>query len=518
MSRNQIFILLGWLVLAGLPALAQPQASSRLELAAQRRLEAIRDRPQLLVPFLRRLPKGGDLHNHLTGAIYAESFLQYAAADGLCIDAQALAIAPSPCDPAHGRPPASKAFADPVLYRQMVDSLSMRHFVAGLASGHDHFFDTFGKFRLVSRPAHLGEMLAEVRARAAAENVLYLELTMDPTGGGAAIFGAGGQLLDASLEASRSRMLAGGLNEVVGAARANLDQGESKSRTLLQCDTPKPSPGCAVVVRYIAEVHRGLSPSQVFAEMVAGFELVQKDSRVVGVNLVMPEDAFVEMHDFDLHMTMMDYLHGAYPNVHISLHAGELAPGLTPPEDLRNHIRQSILRGHAQRIGHGVDVLYEDDAPGLLRTMARRHILVEICLTSNDVILGVRGKDHPLPVYLDYGVPVAIATDDPGVARSDMTQEYVRAVATYGLGYRQLKNMIRDSIEYSFLSGISLWAGAPAGANRRMNSACAGQIPDQPLSGLCDRLLTSSDRANLQWKLEKELKTFEAQADRATSE
>ena len=509
MSRHPIAILVIFLVLAGLPALAQPQPSSRLELAAQRRLEAIRDRPQLLVPFLRRLPKGGDLHNHLSGAIYAESFLKYAAADGLCIDPQALAFAPSPCDPAHGHPPASQAFADPILYRQMIDSFSMRHFVPGRESGHDHFFDTFGKFRLVTRPAHLGEMLAEVRARAAAENVLYLELILDPTGGAALRFGASAQAGDAGLEQSRTRMLAGGLNEVVIAARANLDQGEAKARTLLQCDTPKPGPGCAVVVRYISEVHRGLAPSQVFAEMVAGFELAQKDSRLVGINLVMPEDAFVEMHDFDLHMTMMDTLHGVYPHVHISLHAGELAPGLTPPEDLRNHIRQSIMRGHAERIGHGVDVMYEDDALGLLRTMALRHILVEICLTSNDVILGVRGKDHPLPVYLDYGVPVAIATDDPGVGRSDMTQEYLRAVETYGFGYLELKNMIRNSIEYSFLSGASLWTGR----DRRMNSACAGQAPDKVLSAACDRFLSSSDRANLQWKLEKELKKFEVQAN-----
>ncbi len=513
MSRNPISTLLIMLLLAAVPGDAQTQSASRLEAAAAQRLEAIREHPQLLVPFLRQLPKGGDLHNHLSGAVYAESFLQYAADDGLCIDALALAFAPAPCDAAHGRPPASQAFADPVLYRQMIDSFSMRHFVPGPQSGHDHFFDTFGKFRLVSRPAHLAEMLAEVRARAAAENVLYLELILDPTGGAAARFAAGAPAPEANLEAARARVLAAGLNEVVNNARVNLDQAETKSQSLLHCDAPAPGQGCAVVVRYVAEVHRGLSPAQVFAEMITGFELAGKDSRLAGVNLVMPEDAYVEMHDFDLHMKMMDHLHGVYPRVHISLHAGELAPGLTPPEGLRDHIRKSIALGHAERIGHGVDVMYEDEARGLLRTMAQRHILVEICLTSNDVILGVRGGDHPLPAYLRYGVPVAIATDDAGVSRSDMTQEYLRAVETYGLGYRELKNMIRDSIEYSFLSGASLWMGSDrTGPNRRMNSACAGQGAAAIPSGPCKYFLSQSDRATVQWKLEQELRKFEGAA------
>src|SRR6266704_1383665 len=39
-----------------------------------------------LFAFLLQMPKGGDLHNHITGAAYAESFIRWAAADGLCVD------------------------------------------------------------------------------------------------------------------------------------------------------------------------------------------------------------------------------------------------------------------------------------------------------------------------------------------------------------------------------------------------------------------------------------------------
>jgi adenosine deaminase len=153
------------------------------------------------------------------------------------------------------------------------------------------------------------------------------------------------------------------------------------------------------------------------------------------------------MRDFHLHMTMLDYLHALYPRVHISLHAGELAMGLVAPEGLRFHIRESIELGHAERIGHGVSVMEEDRPIALLEEMAARKILVEICLTSNDEILGVRDEQEPLPVYLRYGVPVAIATDDEGVSRSDMTHEYLRAIESYDLSYSALKRMARASVE-----------------------------------------------------------------------
>jgi adenosine deaminase len=90
--------------------------------------------------------------------------------------------------------------------------------------------------------------------------------------------------------------------------------------------------------------------------------------------------------------------------------------------------------------------------------MAKKNVLVEICLTSNDVILGVSGDRHPLPVYMKYGVPVALATDDEGVSRSDMTHEYLRAAETYGLSYGELKRMARASLEHSFIPGDSLWS------------------------------------------------------------
>jgi adenosine deaminase len=88
---------------------------------------------------------------------------------------------------------------------------------------------------------------------------------------------------------------------------------------------------------------------------------------------------------------------------------------------------------------------------GLLAEMRARSVAVEINLTSNDVILDVRGKDHPLPTYLAAGVPVVISTDDAGVSRIDLTNEYFRAARDYGLDYRTLKAIARNALIHSFL-------------------------------------------------------------------
>jgi adenosine deaminase len=220
----------------------------------------------------------------------------------------------------------------------------------------------------------------------------------------------------------------------------------------------------------------------------------------------MPEDWYVPIHDFNQHMAMLDYLHGVYPKVHISLHAGELAMGLVKPEDLAFHIRASVERGHAERIGHGVDVMLEKDPIGLMKEMAAHNVLVEINLTSNDQILGLSGDAHPLPVYMKYGVPVAISTDDEGVARSDMTHEYVRAVEGYRLPYTELKRMTRQSLEHSFLPGKSLWAETKAAFHPV--APCAPDFGGKPTHA-CTEFLAASERAREQWRLESEFSKFE---------
>ncbi|WP_295455774.1 hypothetical protein, partial [uncultured Thiodictyon sp.] len=298
-----------------------------------------------------------------------------------------------------------------------------------------------------------------------------------------------------------------GLPEAVKAATEDLNRAEAKQRDVLHCGTAEAAPGCAVTVRYLYQVARGQPREIVFAQMLAGFELATNDARVVGLNLVMPEDALVPMRDFSLHMRLLDYLHSMYPKVHITLHAGELVPGMVPPEGLRFHIRESIAVGHAERIGHGVAVMQEDDALGLLRKMVKDRILVEVCLTSNSGILGVSGTRHPLSTYLKQGVPVALATDDEGVSRSEMTGEYLKAVADQQVDYRQLKTMARNSLHYAFVEGGALWQNL-----ERLTpvSACAADLRGARAAGTqCRAYLDQNTKARLQWELEDAFTAFE---------
>jgi hypothetical protein len=178
-----------------------------------------------------------------------------------------------------------------------------------------------------------------------------------------------------------------------------------------------------------------------------------------------------------------------------------------PPDGLRSHIRDSIEIGRAERIGHGVDVMYEDDPHGLMAEMAKRDIMVEVCLTSNDMILGVKGKNHPLGQYLRAGVPVALATDDEGVARSEITRDFIKGVYEQELDYPTLKRMVRTSIEHAFLPGASLWQD-----NRRfvMGHECAADHPNiKSLTPSCQKLLNASEKAREEWKLEQRFTEFE---------
>ena len=87
------------------------------------------------------------------------------------------------------------------------------------------------------------------------------------------------------------------------------------------------------------------------------------------------------MRDYTLQMKIVGYLHSVYPDVPISLHAGELAYGMVPPDGLRFHIRQAVEIGDAERIGHGVDLMYEDKPQELLKELAQKHVMIEINLT-----------------------------------------------------------------------------------------------------------------------------------------
>ena len=506
----KILVIAAALIAPSATVATNPSSASD-EARTARYFESIRKNPNLLLPFLREMPKGGDLHNHLTGSTYAESYIQWASDEGDCVDPKTLYFSAAPCSAP--TVPVASALANPGLYGNIVDALSMRNWQFSGQSGHDHFFDVFGRYAQATNNT-TDKALAETAARAASQHEVYQELMFTPAGEDLETLGKSVGW-DDDFGRLQQKLIAGGLAQILATASEQIKAAEISRDKILHCGTPQARPGCQVEQRYIAQVSRGKPKEVVFAEILTGFlmagadpKLVLPSPHMVGVNLVMPEDWYVPMRDFSLQMEMLDYMHKQYPHVHIALHAGELVEGLVPPEGLQFHVRDSVEIGHAERIGHGVDVMNETRPFELLREMANGNVMVEICLTSNDVILGVRGPQHPLQEYIRAGVPVALATDDEGVARSDMTHEYLKGAEEQDLSYVQLKKMARTSLEHAFIGSASLWRD---GNTFIPVQQCAGEKPGtQKASSACQKFLDGSEKARLQWKLEAEFGQFES--------
>ena len=515
-SRTLLLLLLFVFTLQGQAgSVSQDTRASRLASSEQRTaryFESIRKSPQQELAFLIQMPKGADLHNHLSGAVYAESYIKWASDSGLCINIKTMALSvptpPAKCDPKSGQPPASTALPNSGLYNQMIDAWSMRNWQNSGQTGHDHFFDTFIKFGPATWDQN-GKMLAEVVARAARGHVLYLELMLTPDGGVSSQIGKNIKVSE-NLNTTLNELKSAGIDRAEAAGVSAVQAAETEKNQLLKCATPQADAGCSVTIRYIAQVSRGADPGTVFAQMVTGFALANDpSSKVVALNLVQPEDSPASMRNFSLQMKMLNFLRPLYPRAHVSLHAGELVPGIVPPKGLTFHIRDSVIVGHAERIGHGVDILHEDAPSELMKELVRRNVMIEICLSSNDLILGISGRQHPLATYMKYGVPVALATDDEGVSRSDISHEFLRGADDQGLGYLQLKMMTRNSLQYAFISGGSLWSDA-----RKFFpvTQCAQDIASMKLtSNSCKQYVAGSEKAKLQWRLEEEFNTFERQ-------
>ena len=179
-----------------------------------------------------------------------------------------------------------------------------------------------------------------------------------------------------------------------------------------------------------------------------------------------------------------------------------------PREHLGWHIRVAVEIAGAKRIGHGIDISYDRQMYATLGKMRQREVAVEINLTSNEVILGVSGENHPISIYLEEDVPITISTDDEGVSRIDLTHEYQRAVQTYDLDYQTIKGISRNALQYNFLDGGALFQNPKIG---QFTEPCSTGLPADLRDGsTCAEFISQSQKATIQWELERRFALFEA--------
>ena len=126
---------------------ATPQTESQTEAQVADWFEQHRDQPPLMRAFVQRMPKGGDIHSHLGGAVYAEHYLEWAAADGYCVDMkEEVVIEPKACGQDSAYFPASELLNRTADYDALINDWSTRNLAFAEQSGHDQFFQAFGGF------------------------------------------------------------------------------------------------------------------------------------------------------------------------------------------------------------------------------------------------------------------------------------------------------------------------------------------------------------------------------------
>ena len=484
---------------------------------------------------LTQFPKGGDIHNHLSGTILPEDYIDMGIKDGDCYGTAAdnpsqYAIkpynsVPDMCSP--GDRPLSQVSA---LDRQkLTQSLSLYQFgYSDIQSGHDQFFATFGRFKAVSgSDGNKGKMLAKLLQQESADSVSYVETMMSFQS--TAVnnlatelrqkYPASSSYTDSSNYPAMFALLqASGLKNAVTAAQGDITTFINQTKTILGCDTPARDPACSVSFNFISEVNRNSAINgnadlaKIFSQTVFSFALSGSDPRVVGVNLVSGEDLSVSMQNFTTEMQFFSFCHSIFPNVNIALHAGEITPYFVGAENpaFKDHIAGSINAG-AKRIGHGISFEYLKDGQQaeVVNLMKINNTLVEILFTSNAQILGVAGDGHPFPQYYrNYGIPISFSTDDEGVSHSNYTAGWLYAAIRYGLNYNDAVKLARFSLQYSFLPGEPLWRDV---ANAKASDQCADKAPGSSVikGSLCEAFLRNSAKAGAQWDYEAKLADFD---------
>jgi adenosine deaminase len=135
--------------------------------------------------------------------------------------------------------------------------------------------------------------------------------------------------------------------------------------------------------------------------------------------------------------------------IRLTIHAGESLPVQS--------VWEAVYHLSADRIGHGLEL--EDDSQLMSRFLDRR-IALEMCPSSNAQIRcfddnynsSNSGKKYPLKHYLDEGLKVTVNTDNPGISRTDFTQELHMAarLTPGGLSRWEILRLIRNGLNSAF--------------------------------------------------------------------
>ncbi|NRT15470.1 adenosine deaminase/adenosine deaminase CECR1 [Flavobacterium sp. 28A] len=420
--------------------------------------EKIRNNEAELTAFFAQMPKGGDLHHHFSGSIYAEPMLEDAINDDFYLNTTTMEVLKE--KPATGNWEQFSSISkrgELYAYKQKIMEKWSAKDYNGVSYPSDKlFFESFGKFS-PAIPGHFGEGLLELKNRAISENLSYIETQLstipsDINTADLTDFNAQLRQAAANKDEKAVKKILESLYKTFQKREAKKDAQNFNTNFVAKMHNDLKIDDANFTMRYQNFVLRFMEPVDLFKNLVVAFISADSSDLMAGVNIVSPEDGETSMKDYWLHMVMFNYCHSVFPNVKYTLHAGELTLGLVQPEDLTWHINDAIYVAGANRIGHGVDMAYEKNSYSLLQYMAKQHIPIEINLVSNEFILRVKENRHPVSLYKEFNVPIVISTDDAGILRTNMTEQYVLLAKRYqDVNYADIKQYVYNSINYSFI-------------------------------------------------------------------
>lgn len=188
-----------------------------------------------------------------------------------------------------------------------------------------------------------------------------------------------------------------------------------------------------IMVRLIASVNRHESAE--LAEQVAWLAASHLEQGIVGLDLAGNEAEFPARPFAPI------FAEAKQAGLKLTIHAGEWAGA--------QNVREAIEVLGADRIGHGVRVMEDEDVVALAR---ERGIPFEVCPTSNyqsGVVPAL--SQHPFLRMLQAGLNVTLNTDDPSVSRIDLSHEYKLACEDLGLPLDMLRRTILAAARVAFL-------------------------------------------------------------------
>ncbi|MDR0597369.1 MAG: hypothetical protein LBG14_02565, partial [Treponema sp.] len=254
---------------------------------------AIRGSKARLQYFFSQMPKGADLHNHLTGSVYAETYFTIAVNEGMYLDLQTFRLYRQG-DP--GIPSQAIQLGPDMpnlhsIHVQCIDHWSVRNygrFVETLPPD-EFFFATFGIFGSANNRVENGvTLLKELRQRAANENVAYLEIMLTSPAVGGPVFAdaALNERLKAGIRAGDGAAFQSLLDEIWNDWDTNADIQQNIAgyvRLIGEVHDAAAAAAPEIVSRYQTYCSRNNDPLRVFAQLYIGFKACTQSPLLVGV-------------------------------------------------------------------------------------------------------------------------------------------------------------------------------------------------------------------------------------------